>query len=266
MLAMPSISRMRLSTRSKASRLSARSSATMSQRPLVVCSALHGRDRRAGRRSTASAAVAFDGHRHQRADAVPLGLGLQAHGVADDRAVGLELGACGSAPCRARRARPWRGGDRGAGVVAQQAKQLAVDVVHCDAILLAKRQSSADYLLKHCMNLINLLVFSIGATALRTMEINMQDTGSPIMVDYIGIESIHAARAPARRRPPSSKAWPARSSPTTGAGPSSTSRPASPATRAVGVIELMPTTDGHQYSFKYVNGHPKQHRARPARR
>jgi ornithine cyclodeaminase len=25
----------------------------------------------------------------------------------------------------------------------------------------------------------------------------------------------------------------------------------------VGVIELMPTSDGHQYSFKYVNGHPK---------
>jgi len=26
---------------------------------------------------------------------------------------------------------------------------------------------------------------------------------------------------------------------------------------AVGVIELMPTSDGRQYSFKYVNGHPK---------
>ena len=25
----------------------------------------------------------------------------------------------------------------------------------------------------------------------------------------------------------------------------------------VGVIELMPTSDGQQYSFKYVNGHPK---------
>src|SRR5260221_3316150 len=25
----------------------------------------------------------------------------------------------------------------------------------------------------------------------------------------------------------------------------------------VGVIELMPTSDGHLYSFKYVNGHPK---------
>src|SRR5699024_2352501 len=24
----------------------------------------------------------------------------------------------------------------------------------------------------------------------------------------------------------------------------------------IGVIELMPTTDGEQYSFKYVNGHP----------
>ena len=26
---------------------------------------------------------------------------------------------------------------------------------------------------------------------------------------------------------------------------------------AVGVIELMPTSDGRHYSFKYVNGHPK---------
>src|SRR5690606_15155860 len=26
---------------------------------------------------------------------------------------------------------------------------------------------------------------------------------------------------------------------------------------SVGVIELMPTSDGHLYSFKYVNGHPK---------
>ncbi len=26
---------------------------------------------------------------------------------------------------------------------------------------------------------------------------------------------------------------------------------------AVGVIELMPTSDGHDYGFKYVNGHPK---------
>jgi ornithine cyclodeaminase len=25
----------------------------------------------------------------------------------------------------------------------------------------------------------------------------------------------------------------------------------------VGVIELMPTSDGELYSFKYVNGHPK---------
>jgi len=27
-----------------------------------------------------------------------------------------------------------------------------------------------------------------------------------------------------------------------------------------GVIELMPTTDGRLYSFKYVNGHPKTRR------
>ncbi len=26
-----------------------------------------------------------------------------------------------------------------------------------------------------------------------------------------------------------------------------------------GVIELMPTSDGQAYGFKYVNGHPKKH-------
>ena len=30
---------------------------------------------------------------------------------------------------------------------------------------------------------------------------------------------------------------------------------------AAGVIELMPTSDGRLYSFKYVNGHPKNTRA-----
>ena len=30
---------------------------------------------------------------------------------------------------------------------------------------------------------------------------------------------------------------------------------------SAGVIELMPTTDGRLYSFKYVNGHPKIGRA-----
>ena len=32
----------------------------------------------------------------------------------------------------------------------------------------------------------------------------------------------------------------------------------------VGVIELMPTSDGQLYSFKYVNGHPKNTAAGPA--
>jgi hypothetical protein len=32
----------------------------------------------------------------------------------------------------------------------------------------------------------------------------------------------------------------------------------------VGVIELMPTSDGDLYGFKYVNGHPIQHQAGPA--
>ncbi len=34
----------------------------------------------------------------------------------------------------------------------------------------------------------------------------------------------------------------------------------------IGVIELMPTSDGVTYGFKYVNGHPVQHEARPANR
>ena len=34
-----------------------------------------------------------------------------------------------------------------------------------------------------------------------------------------------------------------------------------PAHSAEGVIELMPTTDGDVYGFKYVNGHPKNTRS-----
>ena len=35
---------------------------------------------------------------------------------------------------------------------------------------------------------------------------------------------------------------------------------------AEGVIELMPTSDGEDYGFKYVNGHPKNTRYRSCRR
>ena len=35
---------------------------------------------------------------------------------------------------------------------------------------------------------------------------------------------------------------------------------------AEGVIELMPTSDGATYGFKYVNGHPKNAARRPADR
>ena len=34
----------------------------------------------------------------------------------------------------------------------------------------------------------------------------------------------------------------------------------------VGVIELMPTSDGEAYGFKYVNGHPEEHQGRAANR
>ena len=44
------------------------------------------------------------------------------------------------------------------------------------------------------------------------------------------------------------------------AGSFSTRRRAWPAIRATGVIELMPTSDGEVYGFKYVNGHPKNTR------
>ena len=35
---------------------------------------------------------------------------------------------------------------------------------------------------------------------------------------------------------------------------------------SVGVIELMPTSDGRLYSFKYVNGHPEEHGQESAHR
>ena len=35
---------------------------------------------------------------------------------------------------------------------------------------------------------------------------------------------------------------------------------------AEGVIELMPTSDGAVYGFKYVNGHPKKHEGGPSDR
>ena len=34
----------------------------------------------------------------------------------------------------------------------------------------------------------------------------------------------------------------------------------------VGVIELMPTSDGQEYGFKYVNGHPSKPRQRSSDR
>ena len=83
------------------------------------------------------------------------------------------------------------------------------------------------------------------------------------MVDYIGtarLRELVSRKGPAA----SSKSWPAKSKPTTGAGTSSRNRRAMPATRAGGVIELMPTSDGRLYSFKYVNGHPKNTAAGPA--
>ena len=76
------------------------------------------------------------------------------------------------------------------------------------------------------------------------------------MVDYIGIERIRASspRSAWRR---SSSASPTRSKPTTGAGATSTSQRALASHSPVGVIELMPISDGQLYSFKYVNGHPR---------
>jgi ornithine cyclodeaminase len=90
---------------------------------------------------------------------------------------------------------------------------------------------------------------------LRTMEINIK-LGSPIMVDYIGIESIQKI---VRQRGAAAfieglageiehdyRRW------------NDFDKSARHAIHSPdGVIELMPTSDGHQYSFKYVNGHPK---------
>jgi ornithine cyclodeaminase len=99
-----------------------------------------------------------------------------------------------------------------------------------------------------------LTVFSL-ARRLQTMEINIRP-GSPIMVDYIGIESIQKI---VRQRGAAAfieglageiehdyRRW------------NDFDKSARHAIHSPdGVIELMPTSDGHQYSFKYVNGHPK---------
>ena len=90
---------------------------------------------------------------------------------------------------------------------------------------------------------------------LQTMEIKIRH-GSPIMVDYIGIESIQKI---VRQRGAAAfieglageieqdyRRW------------NDFDKSARHAIHSPdGVIELMPTSDGHQYSFKYVNGHPK---------
>ena len=77
------------------------------------------------------------------------------------------------------------------------------------------------------------------------------------MVDYIGMERIQelvgdlgAAAFIARTRRRDRGGLPA-------LGASSTSRPRHATHSPVGVIELMPASDGQQYAFKYVNGHPK---------
>ena len=77
--------------------------------------------------------VALHRDRHQRGDAVAFGLRLQAHGVADDRAAGLELvdavlhrAAGHTQSLRERR-------DGGARIGPQQGQQLAVGVVHARA-------------------------------------------------------------------------------------------------------------------------------------
>jgi ornithine cyclodeaminase len=64
------------------------------------------------------------------------------------------------------------------------------------------------------------------------------------LVLRVGVERAISPRSPTISRPIS------------GAGSCSTRRPASPAHSAEGVIELMPTSDGEVYGFKYVNGHP----------
>jgi ornithine cyclodeaminase len=114
------------------------------------------------------------------------------------------------------------------------------------------------------MNLINLLTFICHKAADNGNQQGcghgrprpQHKTGSPIMVDYIGIESIQKI---VRQRGAAAfieglageiehdyRRW------------NDFDKSARHAIHSPdGVIELMPTSDGHQYSFKYVNGHPK---------
>ena len=121
--------RMRPSTRSKASRVSARSSATISQRPLVVCSVSTAGSPRSVR-STFSARLPSTAIGHQCRDAMFVDLRLQADRVAGDRAVPLELRDA-VLHRAARDAQLLRErGHRRARIGAQQRDQPPVEVVH----------------------------------------------------------------------------------------------------------------------------------------
>src|SRR4029450_2694714 len=105
------------------------------------------------------------------------------------------------------------------------------------------------------------------------------DPGEPIMVDYIGVSDIQRLvrkigtgefiERLAREIEADYRRWSefeksARVSGAHAAGWSNSERGAPPGSHSgVGVIELMPTSDGRLYSFKYVNGHPKNTSAGP---
>ena len=138
-LAMPGVSRMRPRAASNASRLSARTSATMSQRPLVVCSVptvgSPGARITAGRRCPPPQCSSRRGCAGAR-------VRPQAHGVAgDDAALFHFVQAVLHRTARHAQLLRQRG-DQGAGVGAQDADDFAVGVVklgHGDGAL-ADRQ------------------------------------------------------------------------------------------------------------------------------
>ena len=184
-----------------------------------------------------------------------LGLRPQAHRVADDGAVALQLGDA-----------VLHRGARDAQLLApasttgmralsrSRAMQLAVGVVHACPYC----RSSTGKMYGFAMKLPSWMLHS-GSSRRNNcgMPARRCRSARGDLHDPLRRRPRHVPPGAGRSASPASSAnWPTPSATTSCAGPSSTSRPAWPTTRAIGVIELMPVSDAQRYAFKYVNGHP----------
>src|SRR5262249_14339542 len=149
-------------------------------------------------------------------------------------------------------------GDRCSGVIPQQSQELPIGVVH--GLLRTKRglhSSQNASVIEHCAQKCGAIDQSSAfLLACRPPTLAVGAIKGDAMVDYIGVERVqqlvarigparfmealaHEIEADYRRWREFEKS------------------PRHAIHSPVGVIELMPTSDGRLYSFKYVNGHPK---------